>query len=59
MPLKTFYRDEGYLAAEVTAGQPLAEGGLGVLPVTVDEGPRFAIGNRDAFPASIPIAGRR
>ena len=51
--LKTFYRDEGYLAAEVTAGQPFAEGGLGVLPVTVDEGPRFVIGNL-TFPGVNP-----
>jgi len=43
--LKTFYRDEGYLATDVAVGEPLAEGGLGVLPVTIVEGPRFVIGS--------------
>ncbi|MGE3276520.1 MAG: translocation/assembly module TamB domain-containing protein [Vicinamibacterales bacterium] len=42
---EAFYRRTGYLNAEVaSAGPPTVEQGIGVLPFTVTEGPRFTIG---------------
>jgi outer membrane protein assembly complex protein YaeT len=38
-----FYRDEGYLAAAVKVDPPRAEGDTAVLPVTIDEGPRYRV----------------
>lgn len=37
-----FYRELGYLAVDVKAAAPVVEGDRGVLPVTIDEHPRFA-----------------
>ena len=41
--LTTFYRNEGYLAADVEVGAPVLENGSAVLPVTIQEGPRAVI----------------
>ena len=41
--LTTFYRNEGYLAADVQVGAPVLEDGSAVLPVTIQEGPRAVI----------------
>jgi outer membrane protein assembly complex protein YaeT len=40
--LETFYREQGYLSVKVTAAAPMVEGNRGVLPVTIEEGRRFA-----------------
>lgn len=42
--LEIFYRAQGYLAATVKADPPVVTGGVGVLPVAIDEGGRFLIG---------------
>lgn len=39
-----FYRDEGYLAAEVRGAAPIVENNRGILPITVVEGARFVTG---------------
>lgn len=43
--IEDFYRAEGYLSATVKAGYPSASGDTAVLPITIDEGPRFTIGS--------------
>jgi outer membrane protein assembly complex protein YaeT len=43
--IEAFYRDQGYLAARATPGEPTIEGDSGVLTVLIEEGPRFAISN--------------
>lgn len=39
--VEEYYREQGYLAAAASAGEPVVDGTAGVLPVTVEEGPRF------------------
>jgi outer membrane protein assembly complex protein YaeT len=60
--IQDFYRSEGFLSATVKADQPVAQGAAGVLPVAIDEGPRFVIGSV-SFPGVSPalidaVAGR-
>lgn len=43
--LDEFYRSQGFLAVSVQAGAPVVEGTRGILPVTIDEGPRYTIGS--------------
>lgn len=51
--LETFYRDEGYLEADVRADEPRVDAGVGVLPVTISEGARYEV--RDvAYPGVSP-----
>jgi outer membrane protein insertion porin family len=42
--LAAYYRTQGYLSVSVKADQPAVVGGVGVLPVTVEEGARYLIG---------------
>ncbi|MGE3190602.1 MAG: translocation/assembly module TamB domain-containing protein, partial [Vicinamibacterales bacterium] len=43
--VQAFYRSTGFLTATVTAADaPRVEDGVGVLPITVVEGPRFVLG---------------
>jgi outer membrane protein insertion porin family len=39
-----YYRSQGYLSVAVEADQPRVLDGVGVLPVQVNEGPRFVVG---------------
>ena len=41
--LTAYYRNEGFLEADVTVGAPVLEGESAVLPVTIEEGPRALI----------------
>ena len=51
--IENYYRAEGYLSVTVTAEQPMVTGNLGLLPVQIDEGPRFTIGSV-TFPGVSP-----
>lgn len=51
--IEEFYRGQGYLAVTVAAESPRVEAGLGILPVTIDEGQRFLVG-RLTFPGVSP-----
>jgi len=41
--LKAYYRQQGYMNAQVTVDAPIAEAGRAVLPVTIQEGARATI----------------
>ena len=51
--LEDFYRGEGFLTATVRAQPPAVVGSIGVLPVVLNEGPRFVIGSL-TFPGVSP-----
>lgn len=41
--IEDYYREQGYLSARASAGESLVEGNVGVLPIVVEEGPRFVL----------------
>ena len=51
--LDDFYRAEGFLSVAVKAQPPTVVGSTGVLPVVINEGPRFVIGSL-SFPGVRP-----
>jgi outer membrane protein assembly complex protein YaeT len=51
--IEDFYREEGFLSASVRAQPPAVIASTGVLPLVVEEGPRFVIGSL-AFPGVRP-----
>jgi outer membrane protein insertion porin family len=51
--LEAYYRGQGYLSAVVKAEPARVEGTSGVLPVSIEEGPRFLIGSL-SFPGVNP-----